>query len=188
MARKPQEKISPPRLREILDRVRMKKSDLARMLHVDPSQVTRWFNGATAPESDVLRRMAEILNTSVPYLQGKDEEDARERLANSVAASVGKPEAEIIRAMEVLTPERRRMLADRVMGWIDREAEPLPSKGEEEESLEEMLRSPLPGRRARARSSVDRLARLAGLQQDAGDGLPERPESSPVHREQNAKR
>lgn len=121
MARKPQRKLAPGKLDELLKRNSISKAELARALDVEPSNVTRWWKGTTAPEYEIAVRMARILNTTLAELYGGNPDVARDRLADELETEVGEPEAEIVRSLAVLSPERRKVIAGYVRGWIDNE-------------------------------------------------------------------
>ena len=58
-------------------RGRIKQSELAEMLNVDVSTVSRWENGKNIPSGKVLQNIASALNTTVAYLSGETENPER---------------------------------------------------------------------------------------------------------------
>lgn len=52
-------------------RGRIKQSELADMLNVDVSTVSRWENGKNIPSADTLQKIAAVLNTTGSYLLGQ---------------------------------------------------------------------------------------------------------------------
>lgn len=50
----------------------MKQSELAKMLTVGQATVSNWETGATEPDFESLRKMAEILNCSIDELLGAE--------------------------------------------------------------------------------------------------------------------
>lgn len=58
-------------------RGRIKQSELAEMLNVDVSTVSRWENGKNIPSSKVLQNIANALNTTVAYLSGETDNPER---------------------------------------------------------------------------------------------------------------
>jgi transcriptional regulator with XRE-family HTH domain len=124
MPRKPKQKLSGERLRELLEKKQVSKGQVAKALQVHPSQLTRWEQERTAPEGDEVRKIAEYFGTTVAFLYGLEDEDPRERLASDIAAELGPSEAKVLRAMGAVTPEARQALAERVIGWVEAEVQP----------------------------------------------------------------
>ena len=64
----------------------LSQEDLAVRLHVVRQTVSKWENGRSVPDADVLIRMAEVLDVSVSELlgTGREEPDA-EALAEELA-------------------------------------------------------------------------------------------------------
>jgi transcriptional regulator with XRE-family HTH domain len=52
-------------LRDALEAKGMTQADLARELHIDPGQVSRWVHGKAVPQGQNLRRIAEILGVDL---------------------------------------------------------------------------------------------------------------------------
>ena len=51
-------------------RGRIKQTDLAEMLDVDVSTISRWENNKNIPNGEILARIAQVLNTSTEFLLG----------------------------------------------------------------------------------------------------------------------
>lgn len=52
-------------------RGRIRQSELADMLNVDVSTISRWENGKNVPNGDTLQRIAQALHTSAAFLLGE---------------------------------------------------------------------------------------------------------------------
>jgi transcriptional regulator with XRE-family HTH domain len=65
------------RLREVMNERRLSMADLARLLHTQPSTLTRWFRGSR-PQRNSLNALAEVLRVRPEWLaEGRGPRDAR---------------------------------------------------------------------------------------------------------------
>lgn len=68
------------RIKEARLRKSLKQADLAASLNVKQNTLSNWETGRTEPDIDSLRMMAKILETSVGFLIGTDEENGTIRI------------------------------------------------------------------------------------------------------------
>lgn len=68
------------RIKEARLRKSLKQADLAASLNVKQNTLSNWETGRTEPDIDSLRIMAKILETSVGFLIGNDEENGTIRI------------------------------------------------------------------------------------------------------------
>lgn len=59
-------------------RGRIKQTDLAEMLDVDVSTISRWENDKNIPNGEVLSRIAQALNTSTEFLVGTNQTEPKQ--------------------------------------------------------------------------------------------------------------
>lgn len=129
MPKRPQQKLDGKRLRALMAERGVKKLPLANAIGVAASQIGRWLEERTAAQPDAVRALARYFHVTEAYLYGLDTSDERERLAGELARALGTPEAEIVRAFGALSPERRAIMAGKVLGWIEAETSaPLPDR------------------------------------------------------------
>jgi transcriptional regulator with XRE-family HTH domain len=121
MPKRPQRKIDGGRLTALMQERGVKNLPLATAIGVAASQIKRWKDNKTAAMPDAVRALAVYFHVSEAFLYGLDAGDARERLAAELARTLGTPEAEIVRALGAVAPERRQMLAGKLLGWIEAE-------------------------------------------------------------------
>lgn len=129
MPKRPQQKIVGQRLSALMEDRGIKNLPLANAIGVAASQIKRWRDNQTAAMPDAVRALAAFFNVSEAFLYGVDATDVRERLASEIARALGTPEAEIVRAFGALEPNRRQLVAGKVLGWIEAETTmPLPER------------------------------------------------------------
>ena len=64
------------RIRELRQQANMSKSDLARVMCVDPTAVTKWESGQNKPTAEKLMKLADLFQCSLDYLCGREPPDA----------------------------------------------------------------------------------------------------------------
>jgi transcriptional regulator with XRE-family HTH domain len=69
------------RILELLEQKNMTQRELARRLEITEVSVSRYINGERIPHSDVITKMAEVLNTTTDYLLGRTINDYAQQLA-----------------------------------------------------------------------------------------------------------
>lgn len=77
------------RLREVMDERRLNMADLARLLHTQPSTLTRWFRGSR-PQRNSLNALAEVLRVRPEWLaEGRGPRESRAEDAQGIQPAAG---------------------------------------------------------------------------------------------------
>lgn len=74
----------------------IKQSDLAEMLNVDVSTISRWENDKNVPHGEVLSRIARVLKTSTEFLLGDNDTESPQGKKHSYSDSKNISDAEVI--------------------------------------------------------------------------------------------
>ena len=119
-------------LREIREEMGFSQKELAKQMGVSPTNIYNYESGRTEPNIDTLIKLSKILNVSVDYLLGLEDDLGVKEYAPADAApgaterAMG-DEAELLRAFRKLSPFARSAVMVQVKALAE-DQEELPVK------------------------------------------------------------
>lgn len=101
------------RLKEIREYQGISQKSLANLLNVSPSNIYNYETGRTEPSTDILCKLANLLNVTVDYLVGNDDAGAAvPRSANDAAmpGTLSDDEKELLKVFRGLSATGKKTL------------------------------------------------------------------------------
>lgn len=74
---------------------RLNQEELASLIGVHINTISRWENGSRSPDTEMLQKLAQALNTTTGYLLGETDDPARPDLSRPASKAVMLPESNV---------------------------------------------------------------------------------------------
>jgi len=107
-----------PNLKSLRDEYGISQQKLAEIINVTQQSINKYENQNTAPDVDVLIRMADYFNTSIDYLLGYT--DIRWKTGEAGTYELTKEEVSLFSQIRALTPEQKECIRLTVQTFLKR--------------------------------------------------------------------
>jgi transcriptional regulator with XRE-family HTH domain len=98
----------------------IRKTALAKSLHVSRSQLYKWLCNKGSPNSEHLHHLAKVLNVSVDYVTGKKEiGDQRPAIMAMVRQWFGEPAEHALAILSQLDEQGQKFMLRKMGAWFD---------------------------------------------------------------------